>query len=268
MTKILIGSKATRMWFTGAREADDIDYFTPDNVYGYEKIDTFWHENIERNLDLLAHYCLNGNVGEKEWIAKPDFLYTLKVSHIFWNNNTGSWRKHANDIHWFQERTGAKFVPDIYNVFYPIWEQRYGKKKVNLELSPKDFFNNNVSRTYDHDSIHASVAYYEKPLFTEILRDGHEVAVDMQKFNNLPIEKKYQLVREECYATALERQIIPSEYTYSPRAAYSWALMKTLTSFWKGDWALFVALNYNKLYKPDVDYVKRHHENKDRLILL
>ena len=257
------------------REPKDIDFFADQPVHwsnSNHKVETFWHPRIEDNLDTLKRYSRrmhgNGAMDQETYLANGDFLYTLKVSHAFWALRNGSWGKHMGDIHWMQKKTDAKFIPEIYEIFYPIWEEKHGKKRANLNVSAEDFFTKTVDRTYDHDSIHESVAYHDRPLFNEILKNGSDVAVSKAKFAALPFEKKLQLVREECYATALERQVIPSDYKINPRAAYSWALMKTITSFSKGWFPLFIVLNYSELYKPDVNYIQRHLANKDKLILL
>jgi hypothetical protein len=84
----------------------------------------------------------------------------------------------------------------------------------------------------------------------------------------MPLEDRLRLVREEVYATALERKVIPNEYKGSPRAAYAYALRKTITSFSKGWFPLFIVLNYTELYKPEIKYVERHLENSHMLIRL
>jgi hypothetical protein len=76
------------------------------------------------------------------------------------------------------------------------------------------------------------------------------------------------MVREEVYATALERRVIPSDYTYSPGLAYKWSLMHTVTSLTKGWFAQFCAENIGELFLADVDYVSIHRNNSDKLILL
>ncbi len=249
MIPTLVGSRATKVFFPDFREPRDVDYFSPYDIEGAE---TFYHPNLEQ-------WGWSGIAGTNE-------LYTIKVSHAFWNLH-GTWNKHMNDILFLQGK-GAKVIPPLFDILYPIWEERYGKKRANLNAQPEDFFNKNVHRVYDHDSIHRSIAYYDRPLFERILRDGHAVAVDKAKFDALIYEDKLKLVREEVYATALERQLIPSGYKSSPRAAYNWAMMKTVTSFSKGWFPLFIVQNYADLYKPDVDYLKRHKDNSDRLELL
>ena len=248
--KILVGSQAIKWWFEDFREPGDTDYFSDASI---SSCDVFWHKD-------LAGY---------DWgsIATPDELYTIKVSHSFWELH-GTWSKHMYDLSFLKEKGHGHFIPELYNLLYPIWEERYGKKKVNLNAKPEDFFNKSVHRVYDHDSIHHSIAYYDRPLFERVLKDGHDVMVDRAKFDALAYEDKVRLVREEVYATALERQVIPSNYTCSPKGAYAWALRKTITSFWKGDWALWVVLNFDELRTPAIDYVNVHRKNKDRLIKL
>lgn len=254
--KILIGSKALSEYLDIGREAKDVDYFTdlPAELFG-KKEETFWHPSLDDYF------------GNADRIATLDELYTIKISHIFWDLRNGSWEKHAIDI-MRMENAGATLIEDLYKLLYEVWESNYGKKKANLNATPEDFFKSTVKRIYDHDSIHASIAYYEEPLFNRILREGAAVAVDKSKFDSMSLEDKLKLVREEVYATALERLIIPSEYKYSPRSAYAWALKKTITSFSKGWFPLFIATHLTKLWSPDIKYVDVHKENSHKLIKL
>ena len=130
------------------------------------------------------------------------------------------------------------------------------------------FFDDAVQRKYDHDSLHHSVAYYDRPLFEQILRDGSDVAVDNKKFWAMDFDTQIKLVREEIYATALERIVIPRDYDVSPRWAYHWAVRRTATSLFKGEWALFLMRHLDLLMKPDINYVQRHLDHADRLIPL
>lgn len=248
----MIGSKAIKHHFPDfSREPNDTDYFSPIEIAPKESgVESFWHEDLKK-----------WNFGP---IATPDELYTIKISHAFWELH-GTWNKHMMDALFLQKK-GAKFIPELYDILYPIWEEVHGKKKVNLEAEPEEFFNDKiVKRIYDHDSIHESVAYYDRPLFERILRDNSDVAVDRKKWEALDHEDKLKMVREEVYATALERKLVPNDYQGSPGAAYTWTLRKTITSLTKGWFALFVALNFKDLTKADVDYVQRHKDNAHKL---
>ena len=250
--KVLIGSTALSRYLPDLRTPKDVDYLSDEPKIKGE--DTFVHPDV-------AKWDWSGDV------ASLDELYTLKISHSFWVLKNNSWEKHLYDIVKMKE-AGAEFIPELYAILYPIWEETHGKKKISLELAPDEFFNPHVHRIYDHDSIHASVAYYDEPLFNRILRDGHQVAVDRSKFEAMSEEDKHKLVREEVYATALERRLIPSNYTMHPRSGYSYALRQTITSYTKGWFPLYILLNYGELRKPDINFVQRHKDNADKLILL
>lgn len=258
----MVGSYALYQYFPNEIEnPKDIDFFVSDP-----------DENVQEKLcktSLRHEKFYHPNLFQWDWkdVATLDELYTIKVSHSFWKLKNNSWDKHMYYI-LFMQNKGAKLIPELYDLLYPIWEEIHGKKKANLEASPEEFFNKNVKRKYDHDSIHASVAYFDEPLFNEILRDNSEVAVSKKKFDNLSYDKKLKLVREEVYATALERRGIPSDYKENYRKSYSYALCQTITSFTKGWFPLFIVDNYYNLYKPDQNFYETHLNNTDKLILL
>lgn len=260
VVKILIGSQALKYYFKDyPREPHDTDYFS-DELPDLKDlgIESFY------NTEILRWWRRN-NTG----VATVDELFTIKISHIFWAPlGWDNWRKHFNDIVWMQNNTDAQLIPELYYILYGIWEERYGKKQTYLNATAAEFFNNKIERIYDHDSLHVSIAYYDRPLFESILKDGAEVMVDKRKFDALQYDDRLKLVREEVYATALERFIIPNNYKYPKGAAYNQALQKTICSFMKGEFALWIALHLKDLYRPDIDYVCRHKCNKHKLIKL
>lgn len=247
--KVLVGSQAIKHHFPDFREPKDWDYFSNSKIAGAE---VFYHPALE-----------NWQWGD---VATADEMYTIKVSHAFWPNR---WPKHIQDIAWMQNK-GCKRIPELHDILYAIWSAHYGKKRASLKkgTTADEFFTSTIERVYDHDSLHDSVAYYHRPLFNEILADGESVAVDKDKFDALSYEDKIRLVREEVYATALERVMIPSQYKKPSLMAYRYALCKTITSFSKGWFPLWAVENIADLLVPDIDYVQRHHDNSNKLILL
>lgn len=247
---VLVGSAAMKHHFVDSREPADIDLFSRTPVPG---ADVFWDSRLAEWWEDSDH-IRPATVSE---------LYTIKVSHLFWNRK---WDRHATDA-MLLKRAGATFIPALYDILYPIWVDKYGAKKAALKGSKDEFFDDLINRVYDHDSVHESVAYYDRPLYEKILIPG-SVAVDMNLWDDLSHEDKLRMVREEVYATALERKVIPAGYKGSARAAYAWSLMHTITSLTKGKFALFCVLHLDELWAPDVDYVQVHKDNADKLILL
>lgn len=255
MTLLIVGSTALRHWYGHqVREPKDLDAFSPSHKL---RGDVFWD-------DAFGAWLADKPEGA---FATPDELITIKASHAYWDLRNGSWPKHMGDL-LFLKKQGASIIPELHDMLRGAWERHYGSKQVDLTQEADVFFQDAVKRIYDHDSIHDSVAYGEKPLYESVLKDGATVQVDMAKVRALDFDDQVRLFREEVYATALERKVIPSDYTCSPRWAYAWALRRTITSLTKGWSAAFIVANYDVFHSPDVDYVARHKSRADRLIPL
>ncbi|MBF6085168.1 hypothetical protein IU485_27730 [Nocardia cyriacigeorgica] len=265
MRTLLIGSWAAREHGIDlGRDPGDFDYFADNSEMraGNEnyalKMDIIWDDDF-------AEWLPEGT----DRTATPDELATIKLSHAAWELRNGSWRKHMRDYVILTHKHGARIDEDLYKLLYPAWERLHGRKPVQLNQDNRSFFTDAVHRTYDHDSLHRSVAYTPgKPLYEAVLRDGAEVEMDMGKVWALPHQLRLRLYREEIYATALERIMIPSQYTASPLFAYRWALRRTITSLTKGRSSRWLAEHYLELLCPDFDYVAQHLANSRYLIPL
>lgn len=193
---------------------------------------------------------------DRDDFATLDELYTIKVSHSSWELRNGSWDKHMWHILRLKEY-GAKLDMDLYNILYPVWVKTHGKKQMNLSQAAGNFFDDAVKRIYDHDSIHDSVAFDERPLYEALLKDGETVDIDPGKMWALPFETQVKLFREEIAATALERWMIPTNYRFSPGLAYKLALRKTITSLTRGRSSRFIIDNFSYFMKPH-NYMEIH----------
>ena len=253
MRTLLIGSMAAWQYVPGYRAPKDIDVYADHEVPGAE---VFWHPSFEEWLpDGTSR------------VATLDELYTIKVSHSAWDLGHGSWEKHMHDVALLKS-AGALLDAEKFKMLYGVWEEQHGKKVVNLDQDKSMFFDDAVRRRYDHDSVHYSVAYGDKPLYESVFMPGAEIAMNMRAIKALPFDQQVRLFREEIYATALERWIIPSRYTESPRRAYAMALKKTVTSLTKGWSSRFIIENYDVFRRPDIAYVKHHKSKSHHLIPL
>lgn len=264
-----VGSTAMKFHYPDFRDPKDIDLLmSEEKPEGYDIVRLLQESNPDHKIDTFV----DERLAQWHWgyFATPDELLTLKISHSFWeiNRSSQNWDKHANDIR-FLQKNGAKFIRELYDILLPIWKEKYGKNRVNLNKKADDFFDDAVNRKYDHDSLHESVAYTPgHALYKDILKEDSDVLVDNDKFWALPLDVQLRTVREEIYATALERILIPNDYKTSPRGAYWWALRRTATSLFKGEWALFLMLHLDELAAPDMPYMQQHLNNMDQLIPL
>jgi|SRR5882724_2580099 len=266
MRQLTVGSVAMSHWFPSeVRVPKDFDIFTPDSA-------PTWPSSNSPNAFLLpAERFWDWSFAD--WIkegenrdATPNELYTIKVSHSHWELRNNSYDKHLYDILFLRSK-GAELIPGLYKLLYKVWEEMHGKKKVDLEKESMNFFKDAVTRKYDHDSIHHSVAFGDKAMYTTILKDNRTVAIDSKKMWALKHEDLVKLLREEVSATALERWLIPNNYKFSPGLAHKLALRKTITSLTKGKTSLFMIENIKDFIKPD-NYLERHLAKLDKLIPL
>ena len=260
MPTLIIGSTALRRFLPDWREPKDFDAFSDYEGLVREPDDTrdlFWDNSFYRWLGY----------DDSERFATLDELYTIKVSHSYWDLPNGSWNKHMADIVALK-RAGGTLDHDLHAMLYSVWQNKHGRKRVNLNMDKQEFFADAVTRIYDHDSIHESVAYGDQPIYDTVLVPGQTIAMDMAAIKSLDFDTQVKLYREEIYVTALERWVIPSGYKFSPRKAYAWALKKTIVSLTKGWSATFIVDNYETFRTPDMDYVNHHLSKSDKLIRL
>lgn len=192
--KTLVGSSALQKHFGDFyRPVDDIDYFSDSMVEG---ADVFYHPDLEK--------WSWGN------IATADELYTIKVSHSFWELRNRSWSKHLRDIEFMQEKD-CFFISELHEILYPIWEEIHGAKEVDYTL-------------------------HGVPLFAAMMGDTLTASKDKSKFDGMTHENRMQLVRDSLG--------MPADSDGGDRLE---ALQKTVTNFSNNWFPLFVVLNWSEL---------------------
>lgn len=236
---MIIGSTAIKYWFPSfPREPKDIDYLV---------VDKSLYTNIPGKEEYMENpHILKSEYFENEYL-KPDIIYTLKISHVIgWDIN---WMKHMWDIQFLKEM-GCKINMELFHQLYNYWKEIHGdNKRSDLDMSSDDFFNNAIKYPIPHDDIHKIIN--PSPTFLKVLKDGSEVDVSEDKFNNLTFDEKHDLVYEEVAVMAAERF---SKLDY--RAGYSKMLTKFIlyhAPIWE---AIFIIENHKLLHKPKNNYLK------------
>lgn len=271
---ILIGSRAIKTQNPTFPRGDksDWDYVSNDALITSLMKDSGKDVHTSPEVfNLLRPYCqVDDTLG---FIPSLPALYTLKISHSFWDHPRGSWFKHTKDLIWFQNQ-GVEFIPELYKELYRYWEKEKGKKKAYLNVSNEAFFTSAVDRKYVHDDLHMVMAYYDKPLYMACKEDQSKALLKRSLFEALSSEDKNRLAREEIYVTALERFLIPSDFSNSikegttPVLAYQRALKLLVTSMTAGWFPLHILLNLKDLQSPDIDYVAKFKEGEHKCRLV
>lgn len=181
-------------------------------------------------------------------IPSLDMLFTIKSSHKYLKNSPHFW-KTLIDYH-SMKLAGAKIRPE-YESFLSLREKEtYNYNHPKLNQTKQNFFSDDlISYKYDHDTIHQSVATFERPAYTFYIKEGEQVQCDKNKFFSLPLEYQLAGVVEEAAVLAIERSLVPHPGVWSPEYAWKFALSKVCTSITSGWFRKFAFENCFQVLK-------------------
>ena len=242
MRYLIYGSTAIKHFFPGYnREPKDLDIITEtDNKY---HLDIQGCNRIEQYYLPEFEYIFENN-RDKEFVD-PDFLYTIKISHLSWDIN---WDKHMKAAIFLEENC-ARLDKTLYDSLMIAWTRVHGKKHVKMSVKNSEFFKENIYRRFNHEFLHEQFAFYERPLNEKIRKDLDSPLCSEELWNLLSEEDKIKCALEEIYVLAAERYIFVQEPDKSWKLEH--AVVKTLknmiTSTTTGWFNTFLKLNFNTL---------------------
>lgn len=252
---IIVGGQAAKHFNINLREPSDTDiWHSPSKDYAKGSGEDV-HLIPEEILTLVP--SVNG-------YATPDALYTIKMSHLGWDN--AMWNKHKNDLLHFKHK-GCNVIADLYQELLSFWKTELGDKDfLSLDQDKEKFFTDEVDYKYDHDLLHEMASYPELPIYTKCLKEGKQVLIDKAKFDKLEFKDQIRMFKEEVSVICFERWVIPHSKSWVE--AYPWAVRKTVTTLTKG-WATdFLLRNLDEFIKPDkqviqnlINFINTQEEN-------
>lgn len=261
---IILGSRALAFHLNiKLDDSKDLDIVSnkPIEIEGY-RIDSSTFEFLN-NSDIL-NYC----DGTTVFINNTEFLLPsmkclamIKRSHL-WRNYF--FEKHIAYYHKYL----AKHLVNLNEFDKKFLTDRIKltKETVDKDITPSlnksvdDFFNDNVTKIYNHDHLHELFAHYDKPLYTMIQKDPTKAWCNKDLWDNLSTEDKSKCVAEETYVIATERYIAPKNWNTDYKLAFVkalWRVSTTLTSGWFRDHAIDHYPDIIKLFnKEKIEQVK------------
>jgi hypothetical protein len=211
-------------------------------------------------------------------IADPLHLMLIKRSHLTVPNN---WRKHIED-YFFIKNQVTRFPTteekEAYDLRLEEVASRNPTPKINLNMDNRDFFGRSdkaVKRYFEHDDIHRAIKYYDQPLYDQFKTDRTKAYMSRKLFEAASLTNQLRTVREEAYAIALERYIIPMiigidgldeivdlfrlgmDYKTILEDRYLLALERICTTLTKGWFRDFAIDHYPDLKQPEINYAKK-----------
>ncbi len=240
--QMIVGSTALTYFGYNRRPAMDID---------------IWVDDASEILSGTDSHVVPTAIMRMIWnphgYVTPDVNYTIKMSHAIYDIK---WDKTKLDILHLKHK-GCKIIPNLYEALIEHWKVEHGNKDfLSLNQSKTDFFTDNVTYIYDHDYLHELVAYPNKPMYTNCLRDNEEVLIDKDKFFAMPFEDQVRMFREEIAVIVCERWVLnpKMEGRISWYQAHMFSVRKTVTTLTKGIFSRFLVENLEHFVKPDFSY--------------
>lgn len=234
---LVIGSTAIKHYYPDfTREPNDLDYAVDESC----KLES------RRGLEYLLNPIILKY--QSDGYLEPSLLLTLKMSHMFWDHQ---WKKHMYDIQFLFDK-GLDYDPNLLEELIEYWmATKVDIHRSMLATTKEDFFTNAVNENVDeHDHLHTLINPI--PMYTRILKDGAEVELDENKWNNLSYEDKLEVVREETYVMAYERYNGKMHYVMS----YMKQLKDNIIKHFPRYIAIFAIINYVELLVPKIKYHK------------
>ena len=246
---VLIGSRALHYWFNDMTPKEDADWDIISNRPGTfeesSEIRIEWHDPWLLNNEEFYKYTSELHtidiLGTKVYICNPIGLSIIKRSHL-WRDLKFS--KNITHYHKYLAWCKRAYTEKDHQLLAErtrMTHERYPQGSPNLMQSKEDFFNDAVKKVHDHDYLHELFAYYEKPLYTRLLRQADLAWCDEDKWLQLSHEDKLKCIAEEVQVIATERFLVPNHWRYSSKLAYAKSLQKvctTLCSGWFRDYAI------------------------------
>jgi hypothetical protein len=253
------------------RQSKDIDVICyKDDIQvptiGDDYLVSFIHNNTKVEC-LLADKCESLQFILKEYYyTSYDLLYAIKKGHIIYPSK--DWDKHIHDLHILKTIIySEKFqnvehyndtLPKLIKLHRKSTQERYNLTTPRLKgVSKEEFFDDYVTKYYEHDWLHTLVAHKDKPMYSYMQKDDTvECHKDLWNDNFTHINK-IQCVLEESYVIAMERWLIPmlkgvttnTLVRMTPRIAFKQALQKVCTTLCSGWFREFAIDNYFEIWR-------------------
>lgn len=202
-------------------------------------------------------------------VAPPASLALIKRSHLY---DPADWHKHIVDYHFIKLRIDAATItPEEHAAGrqrLSEWRAQHPEDKGSgsLRIPNAEFFANTraaLIRAYPHDDLHQATCYGECPMYQQLKDDRAQAYVSRRRFEAISHLDRVRLTREETYAIALERIVIPSLELGRPwdaEQAFQHALRRICTNLTTGWFRDFAIENYPEVCRYDTDFVGRFLE--------
>jgi hypothetical protein len=199
-------------------------------------------------------------------VATAAALMLIKRGHLY---DPARWHVHVADYHFLRERVRESDVSDALRAAAAARAREWVREHPDdqgsgsMRIPNEAFFaGTRVAqiRAYEHDDLHRATCYGDEPLYRSLKDDPSLAYVSGRRFERMSHLDKVRLVREEAFAIALERVVVPSLELGRPfdaGRAFRYALCRIATDLTKGWFRDFAIEHYPEVSRVDVDFVAK-----------
>lgn len=250
---ILIGSRALNYWYPEqriSREDSDYDVVVPSGMALPIPSDVRFevHEASHLNNQYILDNFGSGQYvevgGVKLEVCSLEGLAAIKRSHL-WRDHF--WDKHIAQYNSYLRQHLTDDTREFLDERVKLTKADIRYTQPSLRQSNEDFFDDAVTKVYDHDWLHELAAYGDEPLYLSMKRDFDSAWCERDMWDQFSHEQKIMCTAEECYVIAMERFLIPNNWDYSYVGAYLTALKKVCTTLCSGWFRDFAIDNHQEL---------------------
>lgn len=249
MKNLLIGSRALAMFSDKIKIKETTDY----DVISVKPIEgTEWHYPDFLLNHEIEQYASSFQVlinGQSVHVVNPTGLAIIKRSHL-WRDL--AFQKHITQyhhggLHDFRCRFN-ELDDKLLDLRTKLTRLEFPQGNPKLNQSVEGFFDDAVTKKYNHDYLHELVAFYNRPLYTRLQIDHSSAWCEKDLWEQLTIVDKIRCVAEETYVIAIERFLVPNNWDYSYKRAYLKSLDKVCTTLCSGWFRDFAIDNYPSIF--------------------
>ncbi len=245
---LLIGSRALDYWHDVGlvKDSTDWDIVSKEPIEGAEHHPWLFLDNHELARYTSPEHTVEFN-GRTVHVVCILGLAIVKRSHLWRDLGFG---KHITMYHKHLARYMKDAEPwdlDLLKKRTELTMKQFPQQGPNLNQTVEDFFDDAVTKKYNHDYLHSLFAYQEQPMYTRLQTDSTKAWCSKELWNGLTHVEQLQCVAEETYVIATERFMIPKDWKYPAKLAYNKALNKVCTTLCKGYFRDFALDHYPKV---------------------
>ena len=214
----------------------------------------------ELGLLEVCKYYESGDVVEtpvgKAKLVGDLGLMLIRRSHLYRPLN---FEKHIRAYHKYKEKLFSQTDINYFNILKDLIKRTkalYPDRHPSLKQNKGEFFDDYVTKIYEHDDIHYATCYYDRPIYESLKSNSETVWCEKSKWEQLSHEDKIKCVQEEAFVIAIERFILPNK-GYPPKFAFSKAITRICTNLTSGWFRDFAIENWPEISNCNYNFYER-----------